>query len=90
MQPKYGAPMWASLSNTPYLFQPFSITSFALALLITFRTNSCYARCADQPISPSLGHLTAAVSVQSFNAVSGECLLEVCVPHAIASVCNAG
>ncbi|CAK0748372.1 hypothetical protein CVIRNUC_001834 [Coccomyxa viridis] len=42
--PKLGAPAWPSVSNTPYLFQPFSLTSFALALLITFRTNSCYAR----------------------------------------------
>ena len=46
MQPKLGAPAWPSLSDTPYLFQPFSLTSFALALLITFRTNSCYARSA--------------------------------------------
>ncbi|CAL5224016.1 g6636 [Coccomyxa viridis] len=42
--PELGAPAWPSMSNTPYLFQPFSLTSFALALLITFRTNSCYAR----------------------------------------------
>ena len=33
----------------------FDITSFALALLLVFRTNACYSRCAllELPMSPS-------------------------------------
>ena len=46
IQPKYGAPDWPPSNVVTTIYQPFSITSFALALLMVFRTNSSYARLA--------------------------------------------
>jgi len=46
LQPRFGAPDWPPSNVTTTIYQPFSITSFALALLMVFRTNSSYARCA--------------------------------------------
>ncbi|KAK9909500.1 hypothetical protein WJX75_003209 [Coccomyxa subellipsoidea] len=39
-----GAPDWPPKDVVPVLYQPFAITSFALALLMVFRTNSSYSR----------------------------------------------
>lgn len=44
LQPR-GAPEWPPRNVVTVLSQPFAITSFALALLMVFRTNSSYARC---------------------------------------------
>lgn len=35
---------WPNISNHPDLYQAFAITSFALSLLMLFKTNSAYAR----------------------------------------------
>lgn len=42
--PRFGAPDWPPPYIVTTIYQPFSITSFALALLMVFRTNSSYAR----------------------------------------------
>ncbi len=47
-QPR-GAPDWPPKNVASVLYQPFAITSFALALLMVFRTNSSYARWATAP-----------------------------------------
>ena len=43
MQPR-GAPQWPPLDTITVLYQPFAISSFAMSLLMVFRTNSSYAR----------------------------------------------
>lgn len=43
VQPR-GAPKWPGPSHRGLAWQVLSMTSFALSLLMIFRTNSCYAR----------------------------------------------
>ena len=39
-----GAPDWPTHDTVTVLYQPFAISSFAMSLLMVFRTNSSYAR----------------------------------------------
>jgi predicted membrane chloride channel (bestrophin family) len=43
-QPR-GAPDWPPRDSVSVLYQPFVLSSFAMSLLMVFRTNSSYARC---------------------------------------------
>ena len=43
MQPR-GAPDWPGPTHRGLAWQVLSMTSFALSLLMIFRTNSCYTR----------------------------------------------
>jgi hypothetical protein len=61
MQP-LGAPQWPDGPHAGLSWQVFNLTAFALSLLMVFKTNSSYARCATLGLERTRGHTSKCLT----------------------------